>query len=60
MEHSMTGSPSRVRRLSQGWSANFLQITLGIVRQVARIPVFLHYWSNDTLAAWLAIYAAPG
>lgn len=54
----MTGSPSRVRRLSQGWSANLLQITLGIVQQVALIPVFLYYWSNDILAAWLAIYAA--
>ena len=54
----MTGSPSRARRLSQGWSANLLQMALGIAQQVALVPVFLHYWSNDILAAWLAIYAA--
>ncbi|UPJ51942.1 hypothetical protein IVB30_11680 [Bradyrhizobium sp. 200] len=54
----MTGSPSRARRLSEGWSANLLQMALGIVQQVALVPIFLHYWSNDTLAAWLAIYAA--
>ena len=53
-----TGSPSRARRLSEGWSANLLQMVLGIVQQVALVPVFLHYWSNDVLAAWLAIYAA--
>ncbi|HYJ18639.1 MAG TPA: hypothetical protein VEW72_05655, partial [Burkholderiales bacterium] len=54
----MTGSPSRARRLSEGWSANLLQMALGIAQQVALVPVFLHYWSNDILAAWLAIYAA--
>ncbi|KRR24976.1 hypothetical protein CQ14_30610 [Bradyrhizobium lablabi] len=53
----MTGSPSRARRLSEGWSANLLQMALGIAQQVALIPVFLHYWTGDTLAAWLAIYA---
>ncbi|MFX6130495.1 hypothetical protein ABTE95_19835, partial [Acinetobacter baumannii] len=56
--HSMTGLPSRARRLSEGWSANLLQLALGIAQQVALVPIFLHYWSNDVLAAWLAIYAA--
>ena len=37
----MTGSPSRARRLSEGWSANFLQMVLGIAQQVALVPVFL-------------------
>jgi O-antigen/teichoic acid export membrane protein len=31
---------------------------LGVTQQVALIPVFLHYWTSDVLAAWLAIYAA--
>jgi O-antigen/teichoic acid export membrane protein len=31
---------------------------LGITQQVALIPVFLHFWSSDVLAAWLAVYAA--
>jgi O-antigen/teichoic acid export membrane protein len=53
-----TGSSSRLRRLSEGWSANLVQVALGIVQQVALIPVFLHHWSSDVLAAWLAIYAA--
>jgi O-antigen/teichoic acid export membrane protein len=55
---SMTGSTSRARRLSEGWSANLLQMALGIAQQVALVPIFLHYWSNDVFAAWLAIYAA--
>jgi hypothetical protein len=54
----MTGSPSRARRLSEGWAANLLQMALGIAQQVALVPIFLHYWSHDVLAAWLAIYAA--
>jgi O-antigen/teichoic acid export membrane protein len=49
---------SRERRLFAGWSANLLQMVLGITQQVALIPVFLHFWSSDTLAAWLAVYAA--
>lgn len=40
-----------------GWSANLVQMVLGITQQVALIPVFLHYWKGDALAAWLAIYA---
>lgn len=51
-------SLTRGRRLLRGWSVNLLQMLLGIVQQVALIPVFLHYWTNDTLAGWLAIYAA--
>ena len=31
---------------------------LGITQQVALVPVFLHFWNSDTLAAWLSIYAA--
>jgi len=55
----MTGSgPSRARRLFAGWSANLFQMMLGITQQVALIPVFLHFWTSDVLAAWLAIYSA--
>lgn len=50
--------PNRARRLFSGWSANLLQMILGITQQVALIPVFLHFWTSDVLAAWLAIYAA--
>jgi O-antigen/teichoic acid export membrane protein len=49
--------PSRARRLLEGWSANFLQMILGVIQQVALVPVFLHFWSGDVLAAWLVIYA---
>lgn len=31
---------------------------LGVVQQVALVPVFLHFWTGDVLAAWLVIYAA--
>ena len=31
---------------------------LGITQQVALVPIFLHFWSADVLAAWLVIYAA--
>lgn len=50
--------PSRLQRVLQGWSANLVQLLLGITQQVALIPIFLHFWSSDTLAAWLALYAA--
>jgi O-antigen/teichoic acid export membrane protein len=30
---------------------------LGVVQQVALIPVFLHFWSSEILAAWLVVYA---
>jgi O-antigen/teichoic acid export membrane protein len=49
---------NRPRRLLQGWSANLLQMGLGMTQQVALVPVFLHFWTSDTLAAWLTIYAA--
>jgi O-antigen/teichoic acid export membrane protein len=50
--------PSRARRLFAGWSANLFQMILGVTQQVALVPIFLHYWTSDVLAAWLAIYAA--
>jgi O-antigen/teichoic acid export membrane protein len=50
--------PSRARRLFAGWSANVFQMSLAIVQQVLLVPFFLHFWSSDVLAAWLAIYAA--
>ena len=31
---------------------------LGVSQQVILIPVFLHFWTSDVLAAWLAVYAA--
>jgi len=48
----------RIRRSKRGWAANFLQVLLGITQQVALIPIFLHFWTGNVLAAWLAIYAA--
>src|SRR6266404_1837945 len=49
--------PSRARRLFAAWSANFFQMILGVTQQVALVPVFLHFWTSDVLAAWLVIYA---
>lgn len=54
---SSASSPNRAQRLFAGWSANLFQIVLGITQQVALIPVFLHFWSGNFLAAWLAIYS---
>ncbi|HEV7602225.1 MAG TPA: hypothetical protein VGO49_18460 [Bradyrhizobium sp.] len=54
----MVSGPSRARRLFAGWSANLFQMILGITQQVALVPVFLHFWTSDVLAAWLAIYSA--
>src|SRR3954453_16260995 len=54
----MVPGPSRARRLFAGWSANLLQMMMGITQQVALVPVFLHFWTSDVLAAWLAVYAA--
>src|SRR6266536_3600726 len=54
----VVSASSRPQRILQGWSANLVQLLLGITQQVALIPVFLHFWSSDTLAAWLALYAA--
>ena len=54
----IVSSPSRAQRLFAGWSANLVQTVLGITQQVALIPFFLHFWTSDVLAAWLAIYSA--
>jgi hypothetical protein len=54
----MAAGQNRARRLFSGWSANLFQMSLAIVQQVALIPVFLHFWTSDVLAAWLAIYSA--
>jgi O-antigen/teichoic acid export membrane protein len=47
-----------LHRLLHGWSANLVLIVLGLTQQLLLVPAFLHFWSSDTLAAWLAIYAA--
>lgn len=31
---------------------------LGLTQQVILVPVFLHFWTSDVLAAWLTVYAA--
>ncbi len=31
---------------------------LGVTQQIVLVPVFLHFWSSEVLAAWLVIYAA--
>jgi O-antigen/teichoic acid export membrane protein len=54
----MTAGESRARRLFDGWSANLVQVVLGVSQQIALIPVFLHYWSSEVLAGWLVLYAA--
>jgi hypothetical protein len=55
---SSAPGPGRAHRLIAGWSANLIQMVLGITQQVALVPVFLHFWSGEVLAAWLVIYAA--
>ncbi len=55
---SAPGGVGRARRLLQGWSANLVQMALGLSQQLLLIPAFLHVWTGDMLAAWLAIYAA--
>jgi O-antigen/teichoic acid export membrane protein len=54
---SGASGPSRTRRLFAGWFANLFQVILGITQQLALVPVFLHFWSSEILAAWLVIYA---
>jgi hypothetical protein len=49
---------SRSRRIFEGWSANLFLLLLGITQQVALVPIFLHFWSGEMLAAWLVLYAA--
>ena len=48
----------RARRLLHGWSANLVQMVLGLTQQLLLVPAFLHVWTGDMLAAWLTIYAA--
>jgi hypothetical protein len=55
---SSVPGPGRAHRLIAGWSANLIQMVLGMTQQVALVPVFLHFWSGEILAAWLVIYAA--
>lgn len=55
---SRPGGIGRARRLMKGWSANLVQMALGLSQQLLLIPAFLHVWTGDMLAAWLAIYAA--
>ncbi|MGL9620832.1 hypothetical protein QRQ56_22720 [Bradyrhizobium sp. U531] len=52
------GGAGRGRRLRKGWSANLVQMVLGLTQQLLLLPAFLHVWTGDLLAAWLAIYAA--
>ena len=56
-DQARISGPSRARRLFSGWSASLFQMLLGITQQVALVPVFLHFWSGEILAAWLVIYA---
>ncbi|WP_027532013.1 lipopolysaccharide biosynthesis protein [Bradyrhizobium sp. WSM3983] len=51
------GGAGRARRLVRGWSANLVQMLLALTQQLLLIPAFLHVWTGDVLAAWLAIYA---
>ncbi|WP_194481603.1 lipopolysaccharide biosynthesis protein [Bradyrhizobium sp. CCBAU 53338] len=52
------GAAGRARRLVHGWSANLVQMVLGLTQQLLLIPAFLHVWSGELLAAWLAIFSA--
>jgi O-antigen/teichoic acid export membrane protein len=49
---------SRAHRIFGGWSANVIQLLLSLTQQIILIPLFLKYWSSDTLSAWLIIFAA--
>jgi O-antigen/teichoic acid export membrane protein len=49
---------SRARRIFGGWSANAIQLLLSLTQQIVLIPLFLKYWTGDTLSAWLTIFAA--
>jgi len=48
---------SRARRIFGGWSANIAVLLLALSQQIVLIPLFLKYWSGETLSAWLAIFA---
>jgi O-antigen/teichoic acid export membrane protein len=49
---------SRARRIFGGWSANIVQLLLVLTQQIVLIPLFLKFWTGDTLSAWLTIFAA--
>jgi O-antigen/teichoic acid export membrane protein len=49
---------NRILRLAHGFAAHLFQLALGLVQQIALVPIFLLSWDNATLAAWLVIYAA--
>jgi O-antigen/teichoic acid export membrane protein len=49
---------SRARRILGGWSANIVQLLLALTQQIVLIPLFLKFWTGDTLSAWLTIFAA--
>jgi O-antigen/teichoic acid export membrane protein len=49
---------SRASRIFGGWSANVMQVLLALTQQIVLIPLFLKYWTGDTLSAWLTIFAA--
>ncbi len=49
---------SRARRILGGWSANVIQVLLVLTQQIVLIPLFLKFWTGDTLSAWLTIFAA--
>jgi O-antigen/teichoic acid export membrane protein len=51
-------SSSRARRIFGGWSANVIQLLLALTQQIVLVPLFLNYWTGDTLSAWLTIFAA--
>ena len=53
-----TAGSNRASRIFGGWSVNLVQLALSLTQQIILIPVFLKYWSGDTLSAWLAIFAA--
>ncbi len=49
---------SRARRIFGGWSANLMQVLLALTQQIVLIPLFLKFWTGETLSAWLTIFAA--
>jgi O-antigen/teichoic acid export membrane protein len=49
---------SRARRIFGGWSANAMQVLLALTQQIVLIPLFLKFWTSETLSAWLIIFAA--
>jgi O-antigen/teichoic acid export membrane protein len=49
---------SRARRIFGGWSANAIQVLLSLTQQIVLIPLFLKFWTSETLSAWLIIFAA--